>query len=368
MEKNKMKKNKSQRKKLFLTRCAVFAMLLLMLLPMLCSMAFPVTITISNPDNVPYEYDDFELNGNFVTWGTHQLSSPVGNLVTIIDGFLYLTEDSLGIELFNSALTDGQYTLDIGFASSYDSTSSSFVAIPFIDMDAYGMVDSYFFIVTTSDITNFTVQDTDGFDNYNVINTLVLSPYEAPPTPTESITNVWTGITEWFMGALNSVQGLFITTGVAHNPTLLKAGTYRFNDVLTYPSFASEDGTTFAINFTLPNNDDPSFVFQGMSFLGNEEMYGLGYCTNISTSAYEMMYINMQGWVIPELQTHTITQDTEVDETFGTWYIANTNYNEVNGNGQFSLTFLGTLAVIGVAIGVAFLLIATVRRFLSLRS
>ena len=48
----------------------------------------------------------------------------------------------------------------------------------------------------------------------------------------------------------------------------------------------------------------------------------------INGNLYGEMYNHL--WAVEGIQTHTITEDTEVDDIFGTWYIANTNYNEVN--------------------------------------
>ena len=132
----------------------------------------------------------------------------------------------------------------------------------------------------------------------------------------------------------------------------LKAGTYRFNPELNIDRDISCD-----INFITPLLTE--LIGQGMSFVGielNNEVWndkgdlvvgssGLYYVMDDGDKFVPHCISELNGWdgwlsswysgmglnVTDEiLQTHTITQDTDVDDTFGTWYIANTNYNEVN--------------------------------------
>lgn len=129
----------------------------------------------------------------------------------------------------------------------------------------------------------------------------------------------------------------------------LKAGTYRFNDVIDLTELPYDnDYFNVDANFTFPQIE----VYNGIQFN----------FTHRGGSLYEMGYtiqgIDMVVWVfangqesyegatrfdnvwhtltelgIPEGSTKytAFTQDVEVDDTFGTWYITNTNYNEVNG-------------------------------------
>lgn len=132
----------------------------------------------------------------------------------------------------------------------------------------------------------------------------------------------------------------------------LKAGTYRFNNEINIDRDISCD-----INFITPLLTE--LIGQEMSFVGielNNEVWndngdlvvgssGLIYVIAEDNKFVAHCISKLNGWdgwlsswytslginITDEmLQTHTITEDTEVDDTFGTWYIANTNYNEVN--------------------------------------
>ena len=132
----------------------------------------------------------------------------------------------------------------------------------------------------------------------------------------------------------------------------LKAGTYRFNNEINIDS-----DITCAINFTAPLLTEA--IGEDISFIGIETINEVwndngdlvvgsaGLCYEIGENnkfvAHCISELNgWSGWLSSwytsvgmnltdeMLQTHTITQDTDVDDTFGTWYIANTNYNEVN--------------------------------------
>lgn len=114
---------------------------------------------------------------------------------------------------------------------------------------------------------------------------------------------------------------------------ILKAGTYRFNDVLnTLPD--NLRNVNFLVPFTV-STDEFTINFTGFfsnanvlfQYLGDEGMAVYAFADNV--------------WESDILQIHTITQDTEVDDTFGTWYIANTNYNEVNAKPLAEISYNG---------------------------
>lgn len=133
---------------------------------------------------------------------------------------------------------------------------------------------------------------------------------------------------------------------------ILKAGTYRFNDVpnALYNITTQEEFDTFfpiaqfsfnfvsnGINYTKIESmyANGTFAYSGLSFTATE-FSSLSYSDDegtISTQAYGKGTgfdgVTYSGWQNEAYKEHTIPEQ-EVDDTFGTWYIANTNYNEVN--------------------------------------
>ena len=133
---------------------------------------------------------------------------------------------------------------------------------------------------------------------------------------------------------------------------LIKAGTYRFNGVLSgfdnfaYTTSPSVSGV-YRYGLVLPLSlGDGELVIDTLIFqkldnydVGTEILDGymlLGASQSMSSEAviYTTFSSNLleveEGWFISSYQNSTITEDTEVDDTFGTWFIDNTNYNEVN--------------------------------------
>ena len=112
---------------------------------------------------------------------------------------------------------------------------------------------------------------------------------------------------------------------------LIKAGTYRFNDVLT----VTEANIEQSINCTFTmQGDDVSLVYYiDKMYVGvYEEDEGFSLYLNFNKlvvgdeefefNAPQLAY-NKDGWT-DNVPPHTITEDTEVADDFGTWYIANT--------------------------------------------
>jgi hypothetical protein len=145
---------------------------------------------------------------------------------------------------------------------------------------------------------------------------------------------------------------------------ILKAGTYRFNDVLNIDS-----DITCAINVTAPllmealGDDVPFISIETRNELwsddGNTLLGGSGLLYGITEDRKFQVYgfveaFDWNGWLSnwytssmgvnitdEMLQTHTLPADQEVDDTFGTWYISNTNYNEVNAKPLAEITYNG---------------------------
>lgn len=128
------------------------------------------------------------------------------------------------------------------------------------------------------------------------------------------------------------------------NTITLKAGTYRFNDILQpymtinddnlenmedyefllpiLPTLLTdEDGHTTVVNFiSIPmfNYDINELDVSNLTMLwANDGQYD--YCVY-----YDDVYLHNG------IQTHTIDRDINVSTDIATWYIDNTNYNEVN--------------------------------------
>ena len=115
---------------------------------------------------------------------------------------------------------------------------------------------------------------------------------------------------------------------------ILKAGTYRFNDVLNLPDFEVELGGQF--DFTV---NDIQYEYMG-SLGGSIVRTIFGYAT-LDYSQIASVYFSDEGWQ-GDYQSHSILKDADVDETFGTWYITNTNYNEVNKSSLVTISYNGS--------------------------
>lgn len=149
---------------------------------------------------------------------------------------------------------------------------------------------------------------------------------------------------------------------------ILKAGTYRFNNVIDFssiePLFVSIlDNFTYAEYIKFDVDIDGNMTFDGFGFskipadngyqirMSYDNAISQGSSSNNALPVYSDIEYGdfVQGWLgealfdIPNsrLQTHTLTQDTEVDDTFGTWYISSTNYNEVNAKPLAEITYNG---------------------------
>ena len=114
---------------------------------------------------------------------------------------------------------------------------------------------------------------------------------------------------------------------------LLKAGTYRFNDNINFDiepnvnnyyklKFSNEVGSgsiDFDVIYIYVQSEDIQY---GQSWAGEYDAY-----------------IDNQ-W-LDDYQTVRFVYDEEVDDTFGTWFISNTNYNEVNATPLATIEYNG---------------------------
>lgn len=139
------------------------------------------------------------------------------------------------------------------------------------------------------------------------------------------------------------VCNLVIVPIAAEEDTMiLKAGTYRFNDVLNAPNTNILQEIAFTSRFVVEEMGiDSLMTFSSMYVPSDASTFFLdGYCISVDPifdlGGYEMSgdmdftFYN-GGWELNSVKSITFSEDTAVDDAFGNWYIANTNYNEVNG-------------------------------------
>ena len=112
---------------------------------------------------------------------------------------------------------------------------------------------------------------------------------------------------------------------------ILKAGTYRFNDVLEQLSYF--DGVGYNIQFI--SND---VEYRSIEFFPSNQSF-MAYNPKADSVDYDYIYSTDNVWVNDLYKTITFPIDIEVEDVFGEWYIANTNYNEVNA--LVSITYNG---------------------------
>lgn len=152
---------------------------------------------------------------------------------------------------------------------------------------------------------------------------------------------------------------------------ILKAGTYRFNDVITpMLTLSAEEIGDLTDECLLPLNftDYRGNSFIGISCVLLDGEYSDELVSNIKCENYCVLHfdkdangngesyyttgkaivgeieINGAGWnddYYPDCKTITVLKDAEADATKGAWFIDNTNYNEVNG--AITITWDGQL-------------------------
>ncbi len=133
---------------------------------------------------------------------------------------------------------------------------------------------------------------------------------------------------------------------------LLKAGTYTFNDGLTEGEFEQSIDILFSIEddaiVTLRCSKLIIMKYDYFALIGTFYSEVVDGEEQLEEDAQIAIYSSGDGWNLP-LQTHTITEDTEVNDTFGAWYKANTDYNTVNSGEttstkKFTRLYLGDIA------------------------
>lgn len=129
--------------------------------------------------------------------------------------------------------------------------------------------------------------------------------------------------------------GITIFDGIkanAQEPTTitLKAGTYRFNDTLTLLD-------NYINDIYVP------FVCNGVTYVAFQyylfDTNGVHLNYYISVNDGDLVESYYDAVWRGDYQEISITTDTEVDDTFGTWFIANTDYDEVNGYNGITIPY-----------------------------
>ena len=120
---------------------------------------------------------------------------------------------------------------------------------------------------------------------------------------------------------------------------ILKAGTYRFNDELfSFPPITDTDNRiNYYFDFVVPDGDTTN-NYIGISYYLYRNNYYVIYLFGTLHDDFDIAYYNGT-WEFG--QTMSLTTDVSVDDTFGTWFISSTNYNEVNAKPLAEITYNG---------------------------
>lgn len=125
---------------------------------------------------------------------------------------------------------------------------------------------------------------------------------------------------------------------------ILKAGTYRFNDVLTITDSHNMTYLNFTYNGVQCNEINVGYTdgevsdgsdillydrYSSLEFYGLNGDYYLIYA-NGSISQNNEILVQGTGYKVDTPVDIIITADIEVDDAFGECFIANTDYNEIN--------------------------------------
>lgn len=126
---------------------------------------------------------------------------------------------------------------------------------------------------------------------------------------------------------------------------ILKAGTYKFNEVINFPTnvssssyFAEYEQNTFTITYDNEIYNVTSLEFR---IYETDEMASDEYYPAIALGGENIYDAIDGGWLDGYEKETTILRDIEVDTTLGVMFIANTNYNEVNAIPVAEITYSG---------------------------
>ena len=128
---------------------------------------------------------------------------------------------------------------------------------------------------------------------------------------------------------------------------ILKAGTYRFNPTLIFTSYFNQVIPFSLVTFVPSLGSEVVVNCSGISATDNYGEDVWYFLTPESASQFGVVDFCAYGgewnteYYGEGIKTITIPNDTKVEDTFGNWYIANTNYNEVNKSSLATIEYNG---------------------------
>lgn len=233
------------------------------------------------------------------------------------------------------------------------------------DIDLDGLPSMYDFTVTPT--TSFTITITGGADSDDpdLISWVTENGKQILPNHVEPITNVFTDITTWITSALGSVTGVFYgsTTETVTVPVTVStigeafysAGGSTSGDPLPgrwylvtgFPDLA--DGTEFTLSYDF-YYEDPVGAFDHFE---DSLTYPFGSQIGLSSGGLITDPYNSSGEKVVVFSD----SGSEMEDVTVSYVVSS----------EPSLTFLGTLAVVGVGLAIIFLFIGVITNFLKNR-
>lgn len=310
--------------------------------------------------------------------GTITLKAGTYRFNDVIESYgISVTDDVYYIQFISNGISFNRFR----FLTTNDSYDISFRGDDYDADDLYNSIVGWnqpeFQTVTFA--TDQDVDDTFGTwyisnTNYNEVN---------GPSPTDSITNVWTGIMNWITSALNTVQGLFITETFGN--TVLP-GTYTFNESFdgNFPAFdILGDPSPYMLNYTYNGISFDALIVAYSEFEAGDIVTSINAITfsDFGDSVEQTIYVyrivdgvvseENNGYLVDTPVQITVNEAQTVSPLMMQMLSDYTDYDTINADADsgssYQLTLLGTLAVIGVSISICFLIIGVFQRFLKLR-
>lgn len=218
-----------------------FARLLLVVIALCCITTvsafayntYTVEISFSNPNEYPYEYsslsiyhysidDTIETTVNINNSVSLDITELYSNQVyiTVLDGDLGIYEDGeFDVSITDVGIPDGVY--NVLFTACYNYGDDGSIYCPIIqDIDpvysavSNGSLSNYYFLTELPSLIDFEIVDiTDSYDTesgYLGVRDFILFPAPPPPpSPLESITNVWSGVLPFLTTSISTVSNVF---------------------------------------------------------------------------------------------------------------------------------------------------------------